>query len=167
MGRRGGRAARGAQPAGVRADARALRRGAGAAAAGLRRAAATLVPAWLGLLDEPMLAHVAATPVLASVYPLLELPIPLLFRGWRVLGQATGAVGVWLSAMFILARARPGGILILHDRWHTPRTLELILPRLAKRLRIVTLSTLRIEAKHRMSSFCNVKRLIVFAVRSR
>jgi len=98
-----------------------------------------------GLWTRHMLAHVAATgytPVLASVYPLLELPIPLLFRGWRVAGQATETVGVWLSAMFVLARARPGGILILHDRWHTPRTLELILPRLAKHYRIVTLSTL-------------------------
>jgi peptidoglycan/xylan/chitin deacetylase (PgdA/CDA1 family) len=98
-----------------------------------------------GAWTKPMLAHAAAmgyTAVLASVYPLLELRIPQLCRGWRLLGQATESFGAWLSAVFVLARARPGAIIVLHDRWHTPRTLERVLPQLAKRFRIVTLSSL-------------------------
>lgn len=45
-------------------------------------------------------------------------------------------------APFLRFRARPGCIVLLHDRWHTPETLRAALPALRKRFEIGTLSQL-------------------------
>jgi len=48
-----------------------------------------------------------------------------------------------LNAPYLKLRARPGSIILLHDRWHTPETLRSALPALTQRLDIVTLSELQ------------------------
>lgn len=47
-----------------------------------------------------------------------------------------------LNAPYLKLRARPGCIILLHDRWHTPATLREALPSLCQRLHLVTLSEL-------------------------
>ena len=47
-----------------------------------------------------------------------------------------------LNAWHLKARSRPGAIVIIHDRSHTPSTLRKALPTLSERLRFVTISQL-------------------------
>lgn len=49
----------------------------------------------------------------------------------------------FLNAPYLKMRARPGSIILLHDRWHTPDTLRAALPVLTQTLDIVTLSQLQ------------------------
>jgi len=54
-----------------------------------------------------------------------------------------------LNAPYLAQRARRGSILLVHDRWHTPATLDQALPQLAARvprLRLGTLSALQAAA---------------------
>ena len=71
--------------------------------------------------------------VLGNVYQLIE---PFSSRDWPEWP------GAWLTALFVRLRARAGGIVILHDRKHTPRVLELALPDLVRRFEVVSLSEL-------------------------
>lgn len=48
---------------------------------------------------------------------------------------------------YLAQRARPGAVIVVHDRWHTPETLDKALPKIAKRgLKLGTLSALQAAA---------------------
>lgn len=48
-----------------------------------------------------------------------------------------------LNSTFLKARVKRGCIVIVHDRWHTPKTLEKALPIIAEHTKLVTLSELQ------------------------
>lgn len=73
------------------------------------------------------------TAVLTNVYPILELPLPRL---------GLSSFGAWLTAIFMRYRARPGSILLVHDRWHTPATLRNALPYITAQYDVGTVSQL-------------------------
>mmetsp|Transcript_8971 Transcript_8971/g.22441 ORF Transcript_8971/g.22441 Transcript_8971/m.22441 type:complete len:334 (+) Transcript_8971:89-1090(+) len=53
-----------------------------------------------------------------------------------------------LNATYLEHRVRPGAIVVVHDRWHTPATLDKALPRIAARgIRLGTLSDLHAVAE--------------------
>lgn len=52
-----------------------------------------------------------------------------------------------INAAYLSWRARPGAIIVVHDRWHTPATLQKALPRIAlKGMALCTLSELQAAA---------------------
>merc|ERR1719499_895707 len=57
------------------------------------------------------------------------------------------AVTRCLNEPYLRCRARPGSIVIVHDRWHTVQTLDTVLPKIANRgIKLVPLSELQAVA---------------------
>jgi len=73
------------------------------------------------------------TAVLTNVYPITELPLPRL---------GLSAFGAWITAVYMRYRARPGAVLLVHDRWHTPATLRNALPHIVAKYKIGTVTQL-------------------------
>merc|ERR1719491_1509968 len=49
-----------------------------------------------------------------------------------------------VNHIYLGQRARPGSVIVVHDRWHTPTTLDKALPKIAKRgVKLGTLSDLQ------------------------
>lgn len=49
-----------------------------------------------------------------------------------------------VNHLYLQWRVRPGSVVVLHDRWHTPATLDKVLPKIARRgLKLGTLSALQ------------------------
>lgn len=89
-----------------------------------------------GVWTSEMLSYIESRgykAVLASVYPLLELPLPLL---------GLEPLGTWLTTWFLKMRVRPGAVLLLHDRWHTPAALRAALPSIVAQYDVLTISEL-------------------------
>lgn len=57
------------------------------------------------------------------------------------------AVTRHINPTYLIKRARPGAVIVVHDRWHTPTTLDKALPKIAKHgLKLGTLSALQAVA---------------------
>jgi len=56
------------------------------------------------------------------------------------------------NATYLKRMVTPGCIIVIHDRWHTPKTLRLALPKIAERgVKLVTLSSLEEASKNHPS----------------
>lgn len=87
-----------------------------------------------GFWTKGMLKYVQSrgyTTVLANVYPLFEMPLYNL--GFSSLNSS-------LCAEYLIYHARAGGIMLLHDRKHTPEALRLALPTIVQQYNVCSLT---------------------------